>query len=304
MSAVRPELKAPELKAYAMLALVMLFWAGNAIVGRAVRDDIPPFALAFVRWLGALAIVLPFAFRYVTADAQVLRRHWRPLLVLGLTGVGAFNALLYSGLRETTATNGLLLHAGIPAFVLLFDAVGFNVRAGLWQIVGVTLSILGVVVILFADLAALLALHFNRGDMMVLGAVVVWALYTSLLRLRPAVHPLSFLAVTFAVGAAAMLPFAAAEWRVVAAIDWRPEILLALAYVAVFPSLVAYLLFNAAVTMIGPARAGQSITLMPVFGALLAASLLGEPLGARHVAGMALILAGIAVTVWMTRTRI
>lgn len=293
--------RSAELRAYAMLALVMLFWAGNAIVGRAVRDDIPPFTLAFVRWLGAFLLLAPFALRHVAADRRVLLGHWRPVLVLGLVGVGAFNALLYSGLRDTTATNGLLLQAAIPALVLVIDALAFGVRASAWQVAGVALSTLGVGVVLFPDLAAVLGLHFGRGDALVLAAVVAWAVYTSLLRLRPDVHPLSFLAVTFAIGVAAMLPLAALEWRQASAIDWRPEIVGAFLYVALFPSLAAYFLFNAAVGMIGAAKAGQSITLMPVFGALLAASLLGEPLGPRHFAGMALILCGIGMSVLLAR---
>jgi drug/metabolite transporter (DMT)-like permease len=290
-----------ELRAYAMLALVMLFWSGNAIVGRAVRDDVLPFTLAFVRWLGALLLLAPFALRHLAADKALLRRHWRPILVLGLVGVSAFNALLYSGLRYTTATNGLLLQAAIPALVLVVEATAFRARVSAWQVVGVGLSTLGVGIVLFPDLASVLSLHFGRGDALVLAAVVAWAIYTSLLRLRPAVHPLSFLAVTFAIAVVAMLPFAMLEWRHAPAIDWRPEIVGAFLYVALFPSLAAYFLFNAAVGMIGAAKAGQSITLMPVFGALLAASLLGEPLGPRHFAGMALILCGIGVSVFLTR---
>ncbi|WP_339703654.1 DMT family transporter [uncultured Sphingosinicella sp.] len=293
--------RSAELRAYAMLVLVMLFWSGNAIVGRAVRGDVLPFTLAFGRWLGAFLVLAPFALRHVAADREVLLRHWRPVLFLGLVGVSAFNAFMYSGLRYTTATNGLLLQAAIPALVLIIDALAFRVRAPAWQVVGVVLSILGVGVVLFPDFASVLRLHFGRGDALVLAGVVAWAIYTSLLRLRPDVHALSFLAVTFAIGVAAMLPLAMLEWRHAPAIDWRPEIVGAFIYVALFPSLAAYFLFNAAVGMIGAAKAGQSITLMPVFGALLAAALLGEPLGTRYFAGMALILCGIGVSVFLAR---
>ena len=132
-----------------------------------------------------------------------------------------------------------------------------------------------------------------------LGAVVAWSLYTSLLRLRPTVHPSSFLAATFAIGVVTMLPLACLEWRAIAAIRWRPEIFGAFAYVAVLPSVVAYRLYNHAVAKIGAARAGQTISLMPLFGALLAAPLLHESLHGYHVAGMILILGGIAITVWL-----
>lgn len=291
-----------EYQTYLFLGLVMLFWAGNSIVGRAVRDDIPPFTLAFVRWVGALAILAPFAVRHVARDLEALKAAWKPVLLLGVIGVAGFNGFLYVGLRQTTATNGLLLQAAIPFMVMMFDALFFRMRPGLWQVAGVALSTVGVaVIVLQADLSAITTLRLNGGDMLVLGGVLAWAFYTSLLRLRPAVHPLSFLMVTFAIAAVVMAPFAATEWRGIAAIDWRPEVVGAFAYVAILPSVVAYFLYNAAVGVIGAARAAQTLSVMPLVGALLAAFLLNEPLGMHHAAGMVLILGGIAMTAVMTR---
>lgn len=282
-------------RVYAMLMLVMLLWAGNSIVGRAVRDDIGPFTLAFVRWTGAFILLAPFAWRKVLADRAVIARHWPVILLLGALGVGAFNALLYSGLRHTTATNALLIQAAIPTLVLAFDFLIFRSRPRRAQVLGVTIAAAGVGVIVFeADPAHLLALRFGRGDLLVLGAVVVWSLYTALLRIRPAIQPLSFLALTFLIGAAAMLPLAAAELRSFP-VDLTPTVAGGLAYVAVLPSIVAYLLFNRAVAEIGAADAGQAISVQPLFGALLAAGLLGEALHAYHLAGMALILLGVAL---------
>lgn len=291
-----------DYRAYAMLALVMLFWAGNAIVGRAVRGDIPPFTLALVRWTGAFLIVLPMAVRPLGIDRAALLKAWRPVLALGLVGVASFNALLYTGLHHTTATNGLLIQAAIPAMVLVADRAIFGIRAGWASIVGVALSTLGVAIIVFrGTVATVLALDFGVGDVMILIASVAWALYTSLLKLRPAVHPMSLLAVTFAIGALAMLPLAATEWRAVLAMPIRPGTLLAFAYVALLPSVVAYFLYNGAVGMIGAGKAGQTISLMPLFGALLAAGLLGEALHDYHLAGMVLILIGIAVPMALVR---
>ncbi|WP_414900708.1 DMT family transporter [Sphingomonas flavalba] len=283
-----------DLRAYAMLALVMLFWAGNAIVGRAVRDDIPPFTLALVRWGGALLVVAPFALRHVVADRAVLRRAWRRVLLLGLLGIATFNALLYYGLRFTTATNAMLIQAAIPGLVLLFDYLLFRTRSGWQAIAGVALSTAGVVLIVCrADLQVLMRLDFGTGDLLILAAVVVWGLYTSLLRTRPAVHPSSFIAVTFAIGALAMLPPAIGEWRVGGFPPLRADTLAAFTYVAILPSLVAYFLYNATVAAIGAGRAGQAISLMPLFGAFIAASLLDEALRPFHAAGMVLILVGI-----------
>lgn len=282
------------LVSYATLCVVILFWSGNFIVGRAVNGIVPPFTLAFVRWSGALVLVLPFAWPHVRKDLAILRDQWKAVLVLGLTGVAAFNAFIYSGLRFTTATNGLLLQAAIPALVLVFNRFLFAGRAPKLQIVGVSLSMLGVaVIVLRGDLAAIAGLTLNTGDLLVLCGVVCWALYTCLLRLRPDCHPLSFLTATFAIGAAAMAPLASYELFSLPRMPIDGSVLGAFAYVAVFPSLVAYILYNAAVKDLGPGPAGQAITLMPLFGALLAAVLLGEALHQFHLVGMVLILGGI-----------
>lgn len=286
--------------AFAMLALVMLLWSGNSIVARAVNGTIPPFALALFRWTGALLIVAPFAWPRLRADRASLVRYWKPVLLLGLLGVAAFNAFLYSGLRYTTASNGLLLQAAIPALVLLVDFTLFRIRASLGLVLGVLLSILGVTAIVaHGEFTILVEVALNRGDALILAGVVAWALYTSLLRLRPPLHALSFLGTTFAIGVVAMVPLAATELREIAAIRWTPGTIAAIAYVAVFPSVIAYALFNAAVAAVGPASAGQAITLMPLFGALLASATLGEKLHSYHLAGMALILGGILVSVWV-----
>jgi len=282
--------------ALAGLIVVIMLWSGNAIVGRAVRDDVPPLFLALVRWAGALAILLPFAARHVVRDRAVLLANWRAVLLLGLTGVASFNALIYSGLQYTTASNSMLLQAAIPSLVLLADRVIFGVRSRGAQVAGVVVAMIGVVVIVCrGSFAALFNLHFGVGDVYILIAVVVWALYTSLLRLRPAVHPLSFLAVTFAIAALAMVPAAATEAARIATIAWTPGVIGACLYVAVFPSLIAYLLYNRAVAEVGPAVAGQAISLMPLFGAGLAALLLAEPLHGYHGVGMALIAVGLGV---------
>jgi drug/metabolite transporter (DMT)-like permease len=293
----------PQTAAYCMLALVMLLWAGNSIVARAVHGVIPPFFLALLRWTGALLVIVPFAVRHIGEDRAAIVRNWAVILLLGLLGVAAFNAFLYSGLRYTTASNGMLLQAAIPALVLLVDFVIFRARAGMGAVAGVALSTFGVVVIVLqGHLTALSQVTFNRGDALILGGVLTWAFYTSLLRLRPKLHAQSFLAVTFAIGVVTMLPLALTEWAEIAAMRWTPLVIGAVIYVALLPSVLAYALFNAAVATVGPASAGQAITLMPLFGALLAAATLGEQLHQHHLVGMALILGGIVVSA-IVRTR-
>jgi drug/metabolite transporter (DMT)-like permease len=291
-------------QAFLLLGLVMVLWAGNSIVARAVRHDIAPFTLAFLRWAGATLAVAPFAIRPLRRDWPAIRRGWRPLLFLGLMGIGAFNGLLYSGLQYTTATNALLLQAAIPAAMVLCDRLFFGVRSSGWQIVGVSASMLGVAAIVFeGDPAAALRLHFGFGDALILVSVVVWALYTVFLRVRPAISPTSFIAVTFSIGVLTMGPLAAMELRAGETIAWSWPIVAAILYVALLPSLLSYFIYNHATAIVGPANAGQAITLMPLFGAVIAAVLLGEGLHPFHFVGMAFILAGIALGLFAVRAQ-
>lgn len=289
------------MRAFAMLGLVMLFWAGNSIIGRAVRDDIPPFILAFLRWAGAFLFLLPFAVTGLWRDRAELLKGWKVMLVLGVLGVGAFNALVYLGLHYTTATNALLLQAAVPAVVMLLDFLLFRTRADPVQVTGVMLSMLGVATIVFeGNPAAVLKLHFGFGDGLILTAVGVWAIYTVLLRLKPAVSPVSFVAATFGLGVLTTAPLAVSEWQAGQAIAWSMPIAGALLYVMLLPSLASYFIYNWATAQVGPGRAGQAITLMPLFGALLSTALLGEMLHPYHLAGMGLILAGIVVAAYAT----
>ncbi len=285
-------------RALIMLVFVMAFWAGNSIMGRAVRFDIPPFTLAFFRWSGALLVVAPFALASVRQDMATIRKGWLPILALGLLGVAAFNALLYKGLHYTPATNGLLLQAAIPTMVLLFDRLIFGVRAGGIQLVATALSTLGVLAIVFqGDPTAAARLQFGVGDVMILAAVTAWALYTVLLRLRPPIAPISFIFVTFLIGALAMAPLTL--WEAVSGpwVNWTPLAFAAIGYVALLPSLAAYFMFNFATATLGPARAGQAITLMPLFGAVASAFILGEQLESYHLVGMAFIVGGITISI-------
>ena len=292
---MKPERR--HLTAFALLGLVMVLWAGNSIVGRAVRFDVPPLTLAFVRWFGASLILLPFAWRPLRRDWPAIRAAWKSVLLLGLLGVGAFNALLYSGLQYTTATNALLLQAGIPAAVVAFDRLFFGERSPWIQNLGVLFAILGVSAVVFeGDFSRALNLHFGAGDLLVLASIVVWALYTVFLRLRPQIDPVSFVAATFLIGAVTMAPLALIEALSGQHIRWTALAIGSFAYVCVLPSIVAYFIFNWAAGVVGPARSGVAITLMPIFGAFLSAALLGEALHGYHFVGMVLIVLGIALS--------
>jgi len=281
---------------YLLLTMTALFWAGNSIVGRAARDLVPPVALAFWRWAIALALLLPLAWPHLRRDWPVLRSHWPILLLLGALGIGAFGTMLYTGLTTTTALNSMLLQSAQPALILMIGALMMKDRTGMRQIVGVVISLAGVLTVVSrGDPGVLLGLELNRGDAVIAAAVLLWAFYSVLLRRRPAVHPLSFLAVSIVAGLAVVAPVYAVELARGRHIAMANESLLAIAYVAIFPSFIAYLFFNRGVELIGSAATGQYMNVMPLMGAGLAMLFLGEKLYRFHVVGLALVVAGIVI---------
>lgn len=281
---------------YLLLVLTTLFWSGNFVLGRAVHAAVPPVALAFWRWAGGFLIVLPFAWPYLARDLTIARRHWRFVLLLSALGVASFNTLVYLGLGRTTAINGLLIQSFMPLAIIAASLALFGERINRWQAIGLALSLAGIVAIVArGEPAALAALEVNLGDLLIVLAVLAYALYTALLRRRPVVHPLSFLAVTFALGALILAPLHVIEHWSGNTLSLDATTLGAIGYVALFPSVLAYLCYNRGVELIGANRAGQFVHLMPVFGSLMAVAFLGESFRLFHAIGIALIFAGIVV---------
>jgi drug/metabolite transporter (DMT)-like permease len=279
-----------------LLVLATLSWSGNFVVGRAVHAVVPPVALSFWRWTVALLLVIGFALPHLRRDRAALWSSWRLVFLLSVLGVAAFNTLVYLGLRTTTVINGVLMQSTMPVLILLGSYVIFRERVRWLQLTAVGISLAGVAVIVArGSWRTLLDLSFNPGDGWIFLAVCCYALYSVLLRRRPPVHPLSFLGATFAVGAALLLPAYLWEHLAIRALRPEPAAFAAIAYVGVFPSLLAYLCFNRAVELMGANRAGQFLHLMPVFGSLLAALFLGERLQGFHLAGAALIGSGIGL---------
>ena len=279
---------------YLLLPLAVLFWSANFVIGRAVRADVPPVGLAFWRWTGAFLIVIGFAWPHLRADWPALRKHWAIITVLAFLGIGSFNTLIYTGLQTTTAINALLLQALMPVLIVLFSFLIFRDQVGWLQAVGITISVAGAfTIIVQGDLAVLRSLSINRGDLIVFTAVVGYAGYSTLLRKRPPLHPLSFLAATFFLGALMNLPFYAWESLAGRPVQINGPMLLAVGYVMLFPSVVSYFCFNRGVDLVGANRAGLFINLLPVFGSILAVAFLGERFTWYQGAGILLIACGI-----------
>src|SRR5713101_3048232 len=192
---------------YLLLSITALCWAGNAIVGRLAAGHIPPVTLSFLRWSIAFLIILPFAWKHLKRDWGAIRARLGTMIVLSVTGIGAFNTLQYWALEHTQALNTLLLQSAGPLFVAMWSLILLGVRLTLAQAIGVMLSLTGVLVILLhGDLTALTSIEFNKGDIIFTVALAIFGLYSVLSLKRPAIHGLSFVAFTFGCGALCLVP--------------------------------------------------------------------------------------------------
>lgn len=277
------------------LALAALFWSGNFVAGRALRGQVDPVTLNFLRWLIALGLIAPFAWRSAAGSFPALRRSWRLILALGATGIASFHTMVYVALQTTTATSALLLLSLAPIATLLGSAILGMERPTARQIGGALASIAGAgILITRGNLGGMLSQRVNAGDLWMLAAVAVWTAYSLLLRRRPKdLPPAVALAASIAAGLAMMTPLLVSGGpRPLAALGSVP-VLLSIAYIALFASAIAFLLWSHGVSRLGPARAGQFVNLMPIFGAGLAFCVLGEVPTAAQIAGAVLVLSGI-----------
>ena len=280
---------------YAALALTALLWSSNFVIGRAVRGDITPLTMNFLRWAIALVVLLPFTLGDIRAHRAALLGHWKLLAMLGLTGIASFQTLCYVALRTTTAVNAVLLLSLAPLVIVFVSWLALGERVTRRQGLGLAVSSAGAaVLVLHGDPTTLVSLQYAVGDLWMLVAVGLWAVYSVLLRRRPPeVPPLAVHACSVLAGTLWMLPLFAWQSGSEATLPASARAWAAVAFIAVFSSALAHALWVRGVAAIGPSRAGVFIHLMPLFGATLAVAFLGEALGGLHVAGAALVLCGV-----------
>ncbi len=282
-----------------LLTVPPLMWAGNAVVGRLVRDDIPPFTLNFLRWVLAFAILLPLA-AWVLRRSSGMWAHWRRFALLGLLGVGLYNTLQYLALQTSTALNVTLVASSMPLWMLALGALFFDSRVSRQQLIGAALSICGVAVVLTrGDWAELMALRLVVGDVFMLAATFCWALYSWLLTRRAEPDAIrndwaAFLLAQVTMGLLWSGMFTAGEWALTDAhLRWSGTLLAALVFVAIGPAVLAYRCWGLGVQRAGPAVAGFFTNLTPLFAAVMSSTFLGELPKLYHAVAFALILAGI-----------
>jgi drug/metabolite transporter (DMT)-like permease len=291
-----------DLRTAALLAVAPLLWAGNAVVGRLVTDLVPPITLNFLRWALAFLILLPLA-APVLRPGSALWPHSRRFAVLGLLGVGCYNALQYLALKTSAPLNVTLVAASVPVWMLGVGALFFRQRVSARQIAGAILSIAGVLVVLGRGNWELLAqVRLVPGDFYVLLATAAWAVYSWLL-IRPGDPPeirgdwAAFLMAQLVFGVGWSALFAGGEWALEDVhIQWGWPLAAALAYVAIGPAVVAYRCWGLGVQRAGPTIAAFFSNLTPLFAAVMSAAFLGELPHAYHAVAFALIVGGIVVS--------
>lgn len=280
-----------------LLWLPPLFWAGNLVLGRALGSVFPPVSLAVGRWLVALACLAPFVAAQAWRERALLRRHGLLILACGAFGVAGYNALGYLALQTTPAASVAFLNSTLPLMVpLAAFALGVE-RVSRRTLAGIALSFAGVGWIVARGNPRVLAgLRADGGELLVLVAVANYAVYSVLLRRKPAsLSPLVFLAACMAAGLVVLAPFWVFELAGGARIPTDAGSIAAVLYIGVFASLLAFIIWNRCVATLGASVTGVSFHLVALFTALLAFAVLGEPVRAFHLVGMALILAGFAL---------
>ena len=286
-------------RAYFYLCITALFWGANSVAGKLAVGHVSPMTLTTLRWLIALSIVLILMLPQVRRDWPMIRRHWLQLLLYGAFGFTAFNALLYTALGYTSAINAVIEQAGIPMLIFVFNFVLFRIQASFAQVLGFTVTLVGVLVTAaHGEFSALAELEFNFGDALMLCACIVYAAYTVSLRWKPDMHWQSFIAAPVLGALLSAIPLFL--WEVSRGDAIFPDATgwAVVLYAGIFPSLLSQVLYVRGVEMIGANRAGLFINAIPVFGTILSVVLIGETMHMFHVVALLLVLGGIAIAEW------
>ena len=292
----------PVWLAYVLLVLTAVFWSGTTIVGRAATGEIPPYSLAFWRWLMAFVVFIPFGFRPFWAQRAIYFRFWRRMVGFSFFGIVGFTILFYFGLQHTTAINGSLLQASGPVIIVLMSLIVLRLRLSASEIVGTILAIIGsMLIVLHGDISELSSLEFGLGDIFVVLSMLSWAIYTVFLKWKPdGLDPLGFILVLAGLSVPMMLPFYLWELLQGQTFALSTINIGLILYASIFASVIAYLFWNRSVEVVGPNVAGFSHYLIPVFGTIMSVIILGEVIETYHVIAIVLIFTGLYLT---TRNR-
>jgi len=277
-----------------LLSLCGVFWAGNVVAGRLAVGEISPLMLVFLRWALVLGALWPIYGPQVRQDWPQIRPRLATIVIMVTFGFTGFNALFYFAAYYTSGINIGILQGALPIFVLVGAFLAHGTRVSLVQVAGVLITTVGVVVVATRGAPlAIFALELNLGDVLMLAACVLYAFYTVALRDRPPMPGAAFFTLLALIAAVTSLPLVLFEVATQGLVIPTVKGLLVTAFVAIFPSCLAQLLFLRGVDLIGPGRAGVYMNLVPVFAAILVVGLLGEPFAGFHAVALVLVIGGI-----------
>ena len=279
-----------------MLVLATLFWAGNFIVGKiAFLENVPPFSLTFFRWFLVWLILIPFTYKELFNLKKIILKNTPLLFFLGLTSVGLFNSFIYNALNFTQVINAYLFNAVIPAVIILFCFLFKLDKTNKFQLLGLALTIFGILsIITKLDLKILLTLDFNRGDILMIGAVITWGLYSAFLKkIKFKISLLTFVHILCTYGLISLIPQFLYEFMQGQMVTVNSTFVYSLLYLAIFPSIGSYYCWAGAVLVIGANRAGIFLSLIPLFSAVMAILFFQEKFQFYHFIGSILTLFGL-----------
>ena len=285
--------------AYLFLILATIFWSGNFIVGKAASIfEIPPFSLNFYRWLFAGLILLPFTFKELILKKNYIFENLGFFIILGITSITIFNSIVYYSLHYTQVISGVLMISTIPVWIIFISSILKIEKTNIFQIIGVGLSLLGVIFIITkVDLNLIKNLDFNKGDLTMVVAMFSWAIYSALLKKKTyEISQITLLQVVIITGLIFLIPIYIIEMSLGNVIKLDKPFLLTLTYVVLFPGLASFFFWIKGIALIGANRAGAFLHLMPIFGAIMAMVIFNEKFMFYHILGAIFIISGITLS--------
>jgi drug/metabolite transporter (DMT)-like permease len=285
--------------AYIFLLLTVTFWAGNFIVGKfASFYEVPPFSLNFYRWFFAWLILAPFTIPEIIKKKEYVINNYKLFIILGITSITIFNSIVYYSLNFTQVISGVLMISTIPVMIMFFSSILKIEKTNTFQIIGVVLSFVGVIIIITkANFEILKNLDFNKGDITMVVAMFSWALYSTLLkRQKYELSQISLLQVVISFGLIFLIPVYFIEYKIGFRINLDQPFILILSYVVLFPGLASFILWIKGISLIGANRSGVFLHLMPILSAIMAMIFFNEKFMFYHMLGACFIITGILLS--------
>ena len=285
--------------AYIFLFLTVTFWAGNFVVGKfASLYEVPPFSLNFYRWFFAWLILAPFTLPEIIKKKDYIIDNYKLFIVLGVTSITIFNSIVYYSLNFTQVISGVLMISTIPVMIMFFSSILKIEKTNIFQVIGVILSFLGVIIIITkANFEILKNLNFNKGDITMVIAMLSWALYSTLLKKQKyEISQLSLLQVVMSFGLIFLIPIYFIEYQLGFRITLEKPFILILSYVVLLPGLASFILWIKGISIIGANRSGVFLHLMPIMSAIMAMIIFNEKFMFYHMLGACFIITGILLS--------